>query len=544
MARVGEYKPPMRTVTFYLMRDDVQRPEDAFREKVDRQSVRTGVLGDSERSYALYVENRQEHETGWARDVAGALELDGIGATTSSASAALVFQVEDETDEAVRVMATTWGPAGRHFIDLNKVDDRYGMTTAMNLIDPNAVRSKDSRSFDDSVKQKRTQSSRLTSFDEFEYDPMTEILDHVTGKVVARHDGFAKTVSGSYYLQIRGRMEPGQIFDKARRSLGHFHRRDYLAKFPWVKNKRSVTNPDEVEELDEMVADQLRTGASTNFHLAAPTIVDWDKIAGFVHKGLRRPSITHDLDLRDYLERVNASQVTPESLRNDDVRVFYSDGRPEERWPIYRSLVAEVDHDGEKHILSAGRWFRLDDDWVNDIETKLGGIPDNGMLPTADTYDQLEEDYNKKAAKHVGGVVMDQVRLRPSNASSDVELCDILTEDLKFIHVKKRESSATLSHLYMQGSVSAQTVTGDDHYRTKAEEEIRGIQPDFGALGLWDTFRPGDMEVVYAVMAEDRFKGKEKLPFFSKVSLWQTSHLLKRLGFGVSYANILRPDKP
>jgi uncharacterized protein (TIGR04141 family) len=75
-------------------------------------------------------------------------------------------------------------------------------------------------------------------------------------------------------------------------------------------------------------------------------------------------------------------------------------------------------------------------------------------LPPASLADD-EATYNEAAAKAIGAISVDD---RPIGVGGvdRVELCDILTKDGTFIHVKKRGRSSTLSHLFAQGITSSE----------------------------------------------------------------------------------------
>lgn len=56
--------------------------------------------------------------------------------------------------------------------------------------------------------------------------------------------------------------------------------------------------------------------------------------------------------------------------------------------------------------------------------------------------------------------------------ASRIELCDVLKGNDTFIHVKQFTSSAPLSHLFMQGVVSASSVLSDREFVTKANKKL------------------------------------------------------------------------
>lgn len=93
--------------------------------------------------------------------------------------------------------------------------------------------------------------------------------------------------------------------------------------------------------------------------------------------------------------------------------------------------------------------------------------------------------------------------------------------------------SATLSHLYAQGLVSAQLLASNaDGYRERLVEELEEIQPDaeFGSREEWT--------IVYAIATEKAGPLANSLYFFSKVNLDRTVRQLNSFGVKTALARI------
>src|SRR5690606_26173463 len=112
---------------------------------------------------------------------------------------------------------------------------------------------------------------------------------------------------------------------------------------------------------------------------------------------------------------------------------------------------------------------------------------------------------------------------------------DLLTADRKLIHVKHRKGlSAGLSHLFAQGTVSAEVLLGDREFRKKARAKLRAIDPVLTDTVSLDDIKSSDFEVVFLVLDDKSTDVKAALPFFSKVNLVRTYEGLSQRGFSVS----------
>ena len=126
-----------------------------------------------------------------------------------------------------------------------------------------------------------------------------------------------------------------------------------------------------------------------------------------------------------------------------------------------------------------------------------------------------------------------------------IELCDILTADGEFIHVKRKSRSSTLSHLFAQGSISAETFVNDGVFRDKIRDEIKGRQtgalvgPHLGLIPERDVAVDRSRYTVhYAVLTTSKRDGVDWIPFFSKLNLMQHGRQLSNLGFRMSISKV------
>ena len=120
--------------------------------------------------------------------------------------------------------------------------------------------------------------------------------------------------------------------------------------------------------------------------------------------------------------------------------------------------------------------------------------------------------------------------------ATDVECCDLLSNQGEFIHVKKRGASATLSHLFAQGSVAAELFMQEGEFREQVRQRL-AADGCAEHVGLIPEGRPpaGQFKVVYAIIAKhDAQNRPPRLPFFSAVNLMQHHQRLQRLGMEAS----------
>jgi uncharacterized protein (TIGR04141 family) len=121
---------------------------------------------------------------------------------------------------------------------------------------------------------------------------------------------------------------------------------------------------------------------------------------------------------------------------------------------VYRSIVYEVIVEGELYVLTGGDWFRINLNFKQRVYDEANGLDRRDGLPLAD-HGTDEDTYNLQAAETMDALCLDK-KLVFDGGPDRMEICDVLTRDGGFIHVKQRGSSSTLSHLFTQGLNSAE----------------------------------------------------------------------------------------
>jgi uncharacterized protein (TIGR04141 family) len=109
-----------------------------------------------------------------------------------------------------------------------------------------------------------------------------------------------------------------------------------------------------------------------------------------------------------------------------------------------------------------------------------------------------------------------------------IEVSDLLSKDGDFIHIKRKTRSATLSHLFSQGSVSSALFVDHRPYREFIQQQLPARMK---ALVDPRAPNPGRYRVVYAISANKSSKLPQALPFFSKVNLLHHLNIVERMGF-------------
>jgi len=231
------------------------------------------------------------------------------------------------------------------------------------------------------------------------------------------------------------------------------------------------------------------------------------------------------------------------------VRVLY-DGSDDLRdmWSVYDCLVWETEIKARKYTLFDGRWFEIAEDYAARVKNFVATLATDPIALANAKAGDSEERYNKSIEKGDPArfALLDRQTVLPSNAASRIEFCDLLSVDGHIIHVKKRSSSATLSHLFSQASVSCDVFLQDSSVRNDVAGKLKKMKKKAHAK-LMTKERPDSSKyhVVYAVLAKEGKKWPPELPFFSAVNLLHHASRIQNLGFKVTLQHVKQlPVKP
>jgi uncharacterized protein (TIGR04141 family) len=517
-------QPRQEKLTWSLLKAEAAR-EEALAE-VDALSEHV-VPALSTLIPSLFVRSTPPHAPWWlgflGRHVKGGLS----NLFAASSGAALFVEANG------RVFVVTFGQ-GRHLLNPEAFESDFGLKVVLNTVAPDQLKSVDAKTIDETTMHTRRDVSRDSSFSAFGLDVSRDLLRAVTGR--PQDDSLGSRLTGSDALGIHTRLAVPDLPKLAERLLAAYESDNYKKYFDFIDFLRPEKNPARIVELGERLIEALRHEEISDVHLAAPEPLDWSDIDGFRFSTQPAGSATDsDPRITEYLASKEGGDISLESLKSDRMLALRStDGQAQGSWPVFRCIVYQVELADRLFVLSAGEWFRIDLGFKERVYEDVARltIEKKGWLPDADPKTD-EDAYNGKAAAALDGLCLDK-KLVNDGGPDKMEICDILTRDGGFIHVKHRGSSSTLSHLFTQGVNSAERLLQDADFRSKAREIVAQANPEFAEVIPEARPNPDSHEITFAVITRSTRNTPLTLPFFSVVSLRAAASRLRGFGFPVS----------
>jgi uncharacterized protein (TIGR04141 family) len=508
-----------------------------------------GPIDFGEFEAMLYIAASPPHPPSWAP-----LLAQGFNAieTAQSASSGALLIVSIEPGEEHEFFAFAFGVLGRHLLKDYKWTRGYGLRTALNLIFPVGTNPKemdrlvslDSRRHSEEVLRSRLQSGRATSVDSFNIDHLQDVVGAATGRP-GDENIWGSKISGSDALHFSSAV-PFEKFGNLCLEISVAHdRTDYKEHFSWIDDVLPISDPLMVDILEASVLN-LITSANSNLDLSPPEIVDWTRVRTFQFDFDKRKNITRpDLRLRDFVRGLE-SGVHTISIDVDLLKrrqVYAKDdvgphGEVVHSWSVWRCLSGDIKVNGSSFVLDNGEFFEVSSDYLGQLDGFIGSLRACSLeVPIPSKLGMHEEDYNKElAASLSAAIVLDRKTVKSSSKQTPVEICDVLTDGKKLIHVKRGLSARELSHLFAQGATSAELLQEDQSFRTATNNRICEVTTESG-FNYFDVpaITTSEFEVAFVIVTDWKHRPlANALPFFSKVNLRRTVLDLVSRGFRVT----------
>ncbi len=470
-------------------------------------------------------------------DVITALTGQNLSIGYSNAGSVLLVAIDDQ------VFALTYGTIGRHMVNLDLANPGFGIAFAVRSLAPNQIQRVKRQVFGLTARIDRNLVPAGQHIRQYGIDKWGEIVGQVCGKLINSPLTVSRTttrpisITGANSLQIELGINPEDLISDLREISRVCRQQSPAPDLEFITQIRPVVASDpRLPGLNDRLDALLGADAPTEIGLAIPAhcveaVEQATSYRVYIPYSGRRP---HEPDLTldtilDRTQRVTAGNRL-QALKKGRIGV-YGDSAKDELIgaAAHKWLTAELSIGAEQLLYLEGHWYQIGEKHLDFLRAEIAEIldqPPSITLP-AWTPDLADEDaYNRHAAKPGGGfVLLDKhfLKTKQHSRGRGIEACDLLGPDLELIHVKRPDSSSTLSHLFLQGEVAVDALKYEDDARQALYDEVHAQYPDH-RLGL--DFKP--WKVVYAIALKDGRKlTPENMFTFAQVALYRAVKTLR-----------------
>jgi len=523
--------------------ESVLLKEKMFKEEQYRQISTIGDIPNERISG--YLKKNNKNKPAWLDNIRALFDIEEIENISNS----LIFFVKTQS----RVFAFTNGYASS-VIDYKKIEWDFGVKVALNVLAGNEIRGLDTRKISLSNHQRREISSSGSTLYEYDFDFDEEFIDSITGR--SHDEDFGSSLTGRESLHVNVKMNLMDIEDYCKDLLVVYNKKDYIEKFPFFDKLRINKDEQVYSKFNEQIIEAIKNNKKDCIQFLYPNI---DEFGAFNYRFIyeKKYKDYNDISLDNILDFIKDKKIKIEELclKKFSVKISYDEYN--KTYSLLDYLVFEFTDSEKKYIHTKNLILEVDNDFYSSIKAEIDQCEvsniDGFKLPPI--YYTEHEDSNKKRSKKVETegdynsrvveqnqeelVNLDKNNFRgfPDRSQDQIEICDIITKNKKFICNKiYKHSSAPLSHLFMQGIVSANMLYEVKDYRIKINESVKSKFGD-NFIGK-DNINRSEITFVYGIGIESDGRIADTLPFFSKISLRQNIKALKKLAYNIEIIRI------
>lgn len=505
-----------------MIKDDYINADEIV-EGYDRTTVIDGVG-------TAYIRHSYVSTPDWANSFfVGQIDTNNI--FTANARAVFLINLIIGEDGEAKTFAITLG-YGKNMLKENVVEERFGLKVILNTIRPDSLRRLNKINIGGNQKLSNEQLPLRSGINDFGLDINRDLVSYIAG--VSDDEEYVKGImAGGDILTLTTEVDITNILDFLRQTYGKYTLTTYRTNFGWIDQIQDVKDSRLIEALNAQMIDKINAG-SNDIWMAVPEVINWDEISGFKYCGRE---LFDDI----YVDKVKESFREPltsiEQLKTKRIIAISSvDDGVRHNWGANRCLYGELILDDRAYCINSGKWYRIDNDFVEQVNYEYGLTPISLINFDEFTTAHISENSYSTSFRdnHIDDyILMDAENITYGGGRSKIELCDLLSSEKDLIHIKPYSGSSTLSHLFGQAAVSAELILSDAEFLALANDRIARITDNI-AFQITDR---RSIRVVFGIISKNRAE-LPHLPFFSKVSFRHTRRRLEAFGFHVSIKTI------
>lgn len=471
-----------------------------------------------------------------------------------------------------KTFAITFG-GGHLLLRREKIDKNFGLMIALNSIDPDKINVLDFTSMKTASIISRMQSYIVSDTSAFGIDPYDDLLHYINGVSTIKKLG--ARIGGQTSLKLSHKYNVENIDILYEELINLIDSKNYQKHFSWIDHFQYIKDETKISQIDSLLITKLNDRNLDNLGFGLPEIFNWD-----VNGSFKITNIKHtftEININEILPEIKVynpktkkfeDKITEiEQLKNLEIRFIPDSGEEEnsKKWNFYECIYSEIVDPITKElfILKNGYWIKIGIDFLKEINLFYDKIESNKSIKKEldscsykivktkkekeekkvekKPHQNHENKFNKELSQKLhNAILLDAKNILYGGGRSKIEICDVMTSDKKFIHVKVYSgSSAPLSHLFNQGFNSGKLLVSDLEFIKEANAKIKevcGTTKDSKEYTITQKLDARKSEIIFCILSNQK-QDKPELPFFSKMTLRNIYNDLTAYGYTVTIIN-------
>lgn len=513
-------------LSIYLIKKEFENADELI---VSEEAVKLGTIDNVG---TVYYQPSVSSQPSWITSFfKNKLKLEDVFSANSRILLICRITVNNE-ENRIKTFALTWG-YGKNLLEDNVIEEDFGLKVVLNTIKIDGLRRINKVNIGGNHKTSNEQLPLKSRITDFGFDLDRDLLGTITGQS-ADINYVTGMITGGDLLSVTTEVDIYNITEFLGKTYERYKSTTYKDSFAWIDHIKKVKDGALREKLDSVLVSLIQN-ESPEIWMAVPDVIEWENIKGFKYYGR---DLHEDIDIKLVIKSFKEGLHSVEQLKRKTIKAKseLNEERDYASWTAYKCIYGEVELEGKIYCISNGQWFCVEPNFADEINSdyEKTDISDMTFIDYDGSYSK-EGEYNSALAGTAPGklLCMDQKNIVHGGGRSKIELCDVLTCDNTYIHIKNYHSSSSLSHLFSQGLVSAELVLGDSDFREKANKKIieNGGTQDFI---IHEGSKPN---IIFGIISKSN-KQLPDIPFFSKVTLRYVKYQLGLLGCGIAIKTI------
>ena len=441
----------------------------------------------------------------------------------------------------------------RFLLNPISIEYDFGLRTALNLVDDKNISTAGLFTPSEIAMRTLKQAGKHTGINQYDINIYNSLLKNISGKVKKEYANYFKMIDGADTIRFSFSKPKEELFSIINELYNIYQKDSYKrTDLYWIDNFKLVRNRELIAKLDLKLVEAVKN-SSDDVVLMFPEFLSSADYCAYSYSGINKISNTSvifsALDIKDqiYDKIENKDEISIAKMKEWQInRIVYSNLETIRHYSIYQCLYYEQNENDKFYFIESGNWYSIEKEFSDIIEENYKRLFSNKMefefsyknvgLDTKARADDVDNEYlfNLDLSNYLNnfGVAERLDRKMINYKKSTIELCDVLYKcdnSLFFIHNKYRHGSSSLSHLFSQGSVSAEAIV-DKKFREAANKEIIN---DILKLPLDDKIKRDDIYIIYGIIAKKNSRNVFVLPIFSKINLMLFSEHIEKLGYNI-----------
>jgi uncharacterized protein (TIGR04141 family) len=493
--------------------------------------------------YEVYLIKGKQKEPEWVQFIRNHVDETKLSGIRNKTNSVLII-LKTDTIEGDRFFAISFGH-GYNLLNKEMVEFDFGLLTSLNCIEQNKIKSIESRSLGAQVIQNHESSNTEAGIDEFGFEFDTDILRSVSG--VCSDQVLGSHITGSDNLCIKAKIDFIELAEKCQDSFAKYNLDTYQQNFRFIEFLKYEKDPSIINSLDNYLVDSINErDSSPNISVAFPDQIEYERCINYEIRGFGKREVS-DITLNEIYDYLEDREVDLARIKNGIKIKGFDESSCIKEDPLYSFLTFEKEIGDKRYTLCDCRWYYIKTDYVNQIRNELAERVYPCESPilkpwhkniSARQLEAYEEGfYNSQYESDSEYLHLhkDQFTFGRGYGHSSIEIADIFHRTTnKLLFIKKLNASANLSHLFSQGSVSADLIKDYKPYQDTFLDAARNKWSG----GNFDYEMLNSLVFVYAIGTEKETDIIDALPIFSKINLLKHARIISKMNYKVEIAKI------